>query len=45
MFIAKEVSTDNETLLKRKLVDVAKNKNENKDKYFSIMIAIIKRLV
>jgi precorrin-2/cobalt-factor-2 C20-methyltransferase len=39
VFIAEDVSTDNETLQKRKLVDVAKNKNENNDKYFSIMIA------
>ena len=39
IFIAEDVSTDNETLQKRKLVDVAKNKNENNDKYFSIMIA------
>jgi precorrin-2/cobalt-factor-2 C20-methyltransferase len=39
IFIAQDVSTDNETLQKRKLVDVAKNKNENNDKYFSIMIA------
>lgn len=39
VFIAQDVSTDNETLQKRKLVDVAKNKNENNDKYFSIMIA------
>ena len=39
IFIAEDVSTDNETLQKRKLVDVAKNKNENSDKYFSIMIA------
>src|SRR5215210_6818319 len=35
IFIAEDVSTDNETLQKRKLVDVAKNKNENNDKYFS----------
>jgi precorrin-2/cobalt-factor-2 C20-methyltransferase len=39
IFIAQDVSTDVETLQKRKLVDVAKNKNENNDKYFSIMIA------
>ncbi|WP_458744889.1 precorrin-2 C(20)-methyltransferase [Candidatus Nitrosocosmicus sp. T] len=39
VFIAEDVSTDNETLQKRKLVDVAKNKKENNDKYFSIMIA------
>ncbi|MGI0000042.1 MAG: precorrin-2 C(20)-methyltransferase, partial [Nitrososphaeraceae archaeon] len=39
VYIAEDVSTDNETLQKRKLVDVAKNKNENNDKYFSIMIA------
>jgi len=39
IFIAEDVSTDNETLQKRKLVDVAKNKNENNDTYFSIMIA------
>lgn len=39
IFIAEDVSTDNETLQKRKLADVAKNKNENNDKYFSIMIA------
>lgn len=39
VFIAEDVSTDNETLQKRKLGDVAKNKNENNDKYFSIMIA------
>src|SRR6476661_1240092 len=39
IFIAEDVSTDKETLQKRKLVDVAKNKNENNDKYFSIMIA------
>lgn len=39
VFIAEDVSTSNETLQKRKLVDVAKNKNENNDKYFSIMIA------
>jgi precorrin-2/cobalt-factor-2 C20-methyltransferase len=39
IFIAQDFSTENETLQKRKLVDVAKNKNENNDKYFSIMIA------
>jgi len=39
IFIAQDVSTNVETLQKRKLVDVAKNKNENNDKYFSIMIA------
>lgn len=39
IFIAEDVSTENETLQKRKLADVAKNKNENNDKYFSIMIA------
>ena len=39
IFIAQDVSTNFETLQKRKLIDVAKNKNENNDKYFSIMIA------
>ncbi len=39
IFIAQDVSTDVESLQKRKLVDVAKNKNQNNDKYFSIMIA------
>lgn len=39
IFIAQDVSTNAESLQKRKLVDIAKNKNENNDKYFSIMIA------
>lgn len=39
IFIAQDVSTDNESLQKRKLADIAENKNENNDKYFSIMIA------
>ena len=39
VFIAQDVSTNAESLQKRKLVDIAKNKNENNDKYFSIMIA------
>lgn len=39
IFIAQDVSTDAESMQKRKLVDVAKNKNQNNDKYFSIMIA------
>ena len=39
VFIAQDVSTNAESLQRRKLVDVAKDKNENNDKYFSIMIA------
>ena len=39
VFIAQDVSTNAETVKKRKLVDVARDKNENNDKYFSIMIA------
>lgn len=39
VFIAQDVSTNAESLQRRKLVDIANNKNENNDKYFSIMIA------
>jgi precorrin-2/cobalt-factor-2 C20-methyltransferase len=39
IFIAQDVSTSGESLQKRKLSDLAKNPNENNDKYFSIMIA------
>lgn len=39
VFIAQEVSTNEETLQNRKLSDLSKNPNENNDKYFSIMIA------
>ncbi len=39
IFIAQDISTNNETLQKKKLIDLAKNQNENNDKYFSIMIA------
>jgi len=39
VFIAQDVSTKAESLKRRKLVDVARDKNENNDKYFSIMIA------
>jgi precorrin-2/cobalt-factor-2 C20-methyltransferase len=39
VYIAQDVSTKAGSLQKRKLVDIAKNKNENNDKYFSIMIA------
>lgn len=38
VFIAQDVSTGNESLQKKKLVDLAKNQDENNDKYFSIMI-------
>ena len=39
IFIAQDVSTSGEALQNRKLSDLAKNPNENNDKYFSIMIA------
>lgn len=39
VFIAQEVSTNDETLQNRKLSELSKNPNENNDKYFSIMIA------
>lgn len=39
VYIAQDVSTTNEKLNKKKLIDLAKRKNENNDKYFSIMIA------
>lgn len=39
VFIAQDVSTNAESLQKRKLIDIARDKNENNDKYFSIMIA------
>ena len=39
IYIAQDVSTSGETLQNRKLSDLAKNPNENNDKYFSIMIA------
>lgn len=39
VFIAQDVSTNAESLQRRKLVEIANNKNENNDKYFSIMIA------
>ena len=39
VFIAQEVSTNDEKLQNRKLSDLSKNPNENNDKYFSIMIA------
>lgn len=39
VFIAQDVSTNAESLQRRKLIDIARNKNENNDKYFSIMIA------
>lgn len=39
VFIAQDVSTNAGSLQRRKLVDIANNKNENNDKYFSIMIA------
>ena len=39
VFIAQDVSTNAESLQRRKLIDIARDKNENNDKYFSIMIA------
>lgn len=39
VYIAQDVSTNNEILNKKKLVELANTKNENNDKYFSIMIA------
>ena len=39
IYIAQDVSTSGEALQNRKLSDLAKNPNENNDKYFSIMIA------
>jgi precorrin-2/cobalt-factor-2 C20-methyltransferase len=39
IYIAQDVSTSSEALQNRKLSDLAKNPNENNDKYFSIMIA------
>ena len=39
IFIAQDLSTSGEALQNRKLSDLAKNPNENNDKYFSIMIA------
>ena len=39
IFIAQDVSTNSEALQKRKLSEIARNPNENNDKYFSIMIA------
>ncbi|VFJ13707.1 precorrin-2 C(20)-methyltransferase [Candidatus Nitrosocosmicus franklandus] len=39
VFIAQDVSTNAESVKKQKLIDIASNKNENNDKYFSIMIA------
>jgi len=39
VYIAQDVSTKSGSLQKRKLADIARNKNENNDKYFSIMIA------
>jgi precorrin-2/cobalt-factor-2 C20-methyltransferase len=39
VYIAQDVSTKYGSLQKRKLADIARNKNENNDKYFSIMIA------
>lgn len=39
VYIAQDVSTKSGSLQKRKLADIASNKNENNDKYFSIMIA------
>jgi precorrin-2/cobalt-factor-2 C20-methyltransferase len=39
IFIAQDVSTNNEALQKRKLSELSRNPNENNDKYFSIMIA------
>lgn len=39
IFIAQNVTTTEESIQKRKLVEVAKDKTESNDKYFSIMIA------
>ncbi len=39
IFIAQDVSTNNEALQKRKLSELFMDPNENNDKYFSIMIA------
>ena len=39
IFIAQDISTSGEALQNKKLSDLAKNPNENNDKYFSIMIA------
>ena len=39
VYIAQDVSTNAESVKKRKLVDISRDKNENNDKYFSIMIA------